>query len=122
MTAAEKHRDDEPQSVGGGPGWNRRELPNGAIVEDIPICGCTNTQLERGETCGQAICPNSKLPYTAMNAESSVRAGAKAEALAESGAEPPPHDCWENPVPYESDGALGHGWECGVCGAFLQAG
>lgn len=25
-------------------------------------------------------------------------------------------------VPYESDGALGHGWECGRCGAFLQAG
>jgi hypothetical protein len=40
------------------PSRNRRKLPNGAIVEDIPICGCTNTQLERGETCGQAICPN----------------------------------------------------------------
>lgn len=26
------------------------------------------------------------------------------------------------PVPYESDGALGHGWECGKCGGFLQAG
>lgn len=32
------------------------------------------------------------------------------------------HDCNENAVPYVSDGALGHGWECGVCGAFLQAG
>lgn len=32
------------------------------------------------------------------------------------------HDCQENAVPYESDGALGHGWECGKCGAFLQAG
>ena len=32
------------------------------------------------------------------------------------------HVCSENPVPYTSDGALGHGWECGVCGAFLQAG
>lgn len=34
----------------------------------------------------------------------------------------PTHDCWANAVPYESDGALGHGWECGVCGTFLQAG
>lgn len=32
------------------------------------------------------------------------------------------HNCDENAVPYESDGPLGHGWECGVCGAFLQAG
>ena len=32
------------------------------------------------------------------------------------------HACMDNAVPYESDGALGHGWECGVCGAFLQAG
>lgn len=32
------------------------------------------------------------------------------------------HDCDENAVPYASDGALGHGWECGICGAFLQAG
>lgn len=32
------------------------------------------------------------------------------------------HDCWDNAVPYVSDGPLGHGWECGKCGAFLQAG
>ena len=33
------------------------------------------------------------------------------------------HDCWDNAVPYtNSGGALGHGWECGVCGKFLQAG
>jgi hypothetical protein len=32
------------------------------------------------------------------------------------------HDCHENAVPYFSDGPLGHGWECGVCGTFLQAG
>lgn len=32
------------------------------------------------------------------------------------------HDCFDNAVPYESDGALGHGWECGICGKFLQAG
>ena len=32
------------------------------------------------------------------------------------------HDCMENAVPYTSDGALGHGWECGRCGKFLQAG
>lgn len=34
----------------------------------------------------------------------------------------PPHDCYENAVPYKSDGPLGHGWECGLCGRFLQAG
>lgn len=32
------------------------------------------------------------------------------------------HDCDENAVPYVSDGPLGHGWECGRCGKFLQAG
>jgi len=32
------------------------------------------------------------------------------------------HDCDDNAVPYESDGALGHGFECGICGKFLQAG
>jgi hypothetical protein len=32
------------------------------------------------------------------------------------------HDCDENAVPYISDGPLGHGWECGICGTFLQAG
>ncbi len=34
----------------------------------------------------------------------------------------PTHKCDENAVPYESDGPLGHGFECGVCGKFLQAG
>ena len=32
------------------------------------------------------------------------------------------HNCWENAVPYESDGPLGHGWECGICGALIQVG
>ena len=33
------------------------------------------------------------------------------------------HKCMEHAVPYyERDGALGHGWECGICGCFLQAG
>lgn len=32
------------------------------------------------------------------------------------------HDCFDNAVEYASDGPLGHGWECGVCGKFLQAG
>ena len=60
------------------------------------------------------VVPDSQLPP--------VRAGATEAAVAESGLAPPEHDCWENPAPYESDGPLGHGWECGVCGAFLQAG
>lgn len=32
------------------------------------------------------------------------------------------HDCDAFAVPYVSDGPLGHGWECGRCGKFLQAG
>lgn len=32
------------------------------------------------------------------------------------------HDCWDEAIQYRSDGPIGHGWECGVCGAFLQAG
>lgn len=51
-----------------------------------------------------------------------VRVGAKAAALEASGETVPDHDCEANAVPYVSDGALGHGWECAVCGAFLQAG
>ena len=31
---------------------------DGTIIEEIPICGCTGEQLEQGETCGQANCPN----------------------------------------------------------------
>jgi len=67
-----------------------------------------------GEEISTRVVPDSGMPP--------VRAGATADAIAESEVEPPVHDCWENPVPYESDGPLGHGWECGVCGAFLQAG
>jgi hypothetical protein len=35
---------------------------------------------------------------------------------------PAAHDCDKSAVPYKSKGALGHGWECGVCHKFLQAG
>lgn len=35
---------------------------------------------------------------------------------------PKQHNCDENAVPYVSDGPLGHGFECGICGKFLQAG
>ncbi len=52
-----------------------------------------------------------------------VRAGATAAEVAASPTEVPGHDCWEKAaVAYESDGALDHGFECGVCGEFLQAG
>lgn len=51
-----------------------------------------------------------------------VEAGATAAAVAQSDTPIPDHDCWENAVPYSSDGPIGHGWECGVCGEFLQAG
>jgi hypothetical protein len=72
-------------------------------------------------------CPNDdhdeirfRVPRTADDPP--VEAGETARIQEERGIEPPPHDCWDHPVPYTSDGALGHGWECGVCGEFLQAG
>lgn len=49
-----------------------------------------------------------------------VAVGARAEEARSE--QIPAHDCMENAVPYVSDGPLGHGWECGVCGEFLQAG
>jgi hypothetical protein len=30
----------------------------GAEIETVELCGCTNTKLERGETCGEPQCPN----------------------------------------------------------------
>jgi hypothetical protein len=35
------------------------------VCEEFKICNCTNTQIERGETCGLAICmnhPTNRLP------------------------------------------------------------
>lgn len=32
------------------------------------------------------------------------------------------HDCDENAQLIDTDGPLGHGWECAICGKFLQAG
>lgn len=65
---------------------------------------------------------NDDLEFVVVPDQPSVVAGEVARVNAERGIEIPEHDCWENPVPYVSDGALGHGFECGVCGAFLQAG
>lgn len=31
------------------------------------------------------------------------------------------HDCFDNAVPYRIPG-VGHGWECGICGALVQTG
>lgn len=36
--------------------------------------------------------------------------------------EHPEHDCWDHAVYVLTDGPIGHGWECGTCGNFLQAG
>lgn len=51
-----------------------------------------------------------------------VPAGEVERVNAERGIEPEDHDCMEHAVPCTTDGPLGHGWECGKCGAFLQAG
>jgi hypothetical protein len=52
-----------------------------------------------------------------------VREGAK-PLCQDAPSEPsePPHVCDEHAVYIETDGPLGHGWECGICGEFLQAG
>lgn len=42
----------------------------------------------------------------------------KAEGFVQSSS----HNCWEEAVQVKTDGPIGHGWECGKCGAFLQAG
>jgi hypothetical protein len=34
----------------------------------------------------------------------------------------PEHDCMEHAYPHATDGPLGHGWSCGVCGALIQVG
>lgn len=34
----------------------------------------------------------------------------------------PAHRCDDHPTYILTDGPLGHGWECEVCGRFLQAG
>lgn len=51
-----------------------------------------------------------------------VRAGERAAKIAAEGIQVAAHSCDAEAVQYVSEGALGHGWECGVCGAFLQAG
>jgi hypothetical protein len=57
----------------------------------------------------------------AQNSSAEAFHRGRADALAERAGEPA-HNCWDDAVPYVSDGPLGHGWECGTCGAFLQAG
>lgn len=51
-----------------------------------------------------------------------VRSGELEQALEARGETPEPHTCEAYPVPYIYDGALGHGFECGKCGAFLPPG
>jgi hypothetical protein len=63
-----------------------------------------------------------KLIVPPTSGNTPVEAGQTEARIAEQGVEIPAHDCDDHAVPYVSDGALGHGWECGLCGAFLQAG
>lgn len=50
-----------------------------------------------------------------------IRGKLEAELAAE-GVTMPEHNCEDHWTEYVSSGALGHGFECGVCGKFLQAG
>ena len=44
------------------------------------------------------------------------------DAVVESWLSEAEHDCSDWAGPVTTDGPLGHGWACGKCGAFLQAG
>ncbi len=54
-------------------------------------------------------------PPAVKSGELEAQLKARSETLA-------PHNCEQYARPYFSNGALGHGWECGRCGRFLQAG
>ena len=54
--------------------------------------------------------------------DAAVEAGARAALVSAGELDVPPHDCNEHAVPYHSNGPLGHGFECQICGCFLQAG
>lgn len=81
--------------------YANQEVRDGRVFEVCPVCGVQIECIEQKDF------------------ESFTHAEYAAHYLAE---HQPDHDCWSNAVPYVSDGALGHGWECGICGAFLQAG
>lgn len=44
--------------VDGAIDWLLNGRPTLDTVEDVEFCGCTNTALEAGRTCGQPQCPN----------------------------------------------------------------
>jgi hypothetical protein len=79
------------------------------------MCGtCCRRARHTPENEGYSDCCDDRIEY-GSEARSSWEAWEDERALAE-------HDCADHAVPYASAGALGHGWECGRCGAFLQAG
>ena len=114
-------------------------MTNPTIVALCPICkvtrncapdGCLKCHLSgrvaAGATCkrcGEEIIDTHACRLTTGQIVSGVPAG-ELEAAIKAGTVPTPaaHDCEAESVPYASDGALGHGWECGICGTFLQAG
>ncbi len=81
------------------------------------------THDEACPACGRKVAEGAPHYPRGDECAAPVKAGELEAQLEEAGGEPPaPHDCMENARPYYSNGALGHGWECGICGAFLQAG
>lgn len=75
-----------------------------------------------GDEAACPICRSDEIEVRLLPDVPPVQSGQRQAELEKSGGEVPAHDCWDNAVPYVSDGALGHGAECGICGAFLQAG
>lgn len=84
-------------------------MENLTIVALCPICKVTRN-------CAPDGCLKCHLSgrVVAGELEAAIKAGTVLTPTA--------HDCEAEPVQYRSDGALGHGFECGICGAFLQAG
>lgn len=58
---------------------SKTQNPSGATVEEVEICRCTNTQLERGETCGLSICPNVRGRHPRLEDDGQPRAAVPTE-------------------------------------------
>jgi hypothetical protein len=49
------------------------------IVQKVDFCGCTNEQLERGETCGLPVCPNFRGQHPRLDSNGEANAATVTE-------------------------------------------
>ena len=79
---------------------------------------------------GEPRCPDCESAYRRIAGKLANLASEAGDGQAEiefrrrslRGANHDAHDCMEHAVYVTTDGPIGHGWECGKCGKFLQAG